>query len=180
MLCRGEQETTTRSLLISVLSVLAHDIYDEAIIDIVSPDSLASQPYLLKDLHLQSTLAQSRLLLPFTLTSTTPKRTKIHAPVLYFDTFFASTDDAVPPSVPVKVTKEGDATLVEVWPVGGQPPPHRRARRIQCAYQAGRVMHMFQIILRRINVHTMCVQGWNHHRMGKFTSTYKLILPRFR
>jgi hypothetical protein len=28
-------------------------------------------------------------------------------------------------------------------------------------------MHMFQIILRRINVHTMCVQGWNRHRMGK-------------
>jgi protein arginine N-methyltransferase 3 len=34
------------------LSVMAHDVYDEAIINIVSPDSLTSQPYLLKDLHL--------------------------------------------------------------------------------------------------------------------------------
>jgi hypothetical protein len=53
---------------------------------------------------------------PFTITSAPPKRTKIHAFVLYFDTYFATTGDAVPASVPVKVTKEGDVTLAEVWP----------------------------------------------------------------
>jgi protein arginine N-methyltransferase 3 len=110
------------------LSVMAHDVYNEAIIDIVSPDFLASQPYLLKDFHLNSTTPRNLdFSSRFTLTSTTPKRTKIHAFVLYFDTFFTTTGDAVPPSVPVKVTKEGDVTLTEVWPVGGQPSPQRRA-----------------------------------------------------
>jgi protein arginine N-methyltransferase 3 len=107
---------------------MARDAYNEAIIHIISPDSLASRPYLLKDLHLNSTTPRnldfSSL---FTLTSTTPKRTKIHAFVLYFDTFFTTTGDAVPPSVPVKVTKEGDVTLAEVWLVGGKPPPQRGA-----------------------------------------------------
>jgi protein arginine N-methyltransferase 3 len=107
---------------------MAHGVYNEAIVDIVSSDSLASQPYLLKDLHLNSTTPRNLdFSSPFTLTSTTPKRTKIHAFVLYFDTFFTTTGDAVPPSVPVKVTKEGDVTLAEVWPVGGKAPPQRRA-----------------------------------------------------
>jgi protein arginine N-methyltransferase 3 len=48
---------------------------------------------------------------PFSLTSTAPKRTKIHAFVLCFDTFFTTIGDTVPPSVRVKVTKEGDVTL---------------------------------------------------------------------
>jgi type I protein arginine methyltransferase len=107
---------------------MAHGVYNDAIVDIVSSDSLASQPYLLKDLHLNSTTPRNLdFSSPFTLTSTTPKRTKIHAFVLYFDTFFTTTGDAVPPSVPVKVTKEGDVTLAEVWPVGGKAPPQRRA-----------------------------------------------------
>lgn len=31
------------------------------------------------------------------------------------------------PSIPVTITKEGDAVLAEVWPVGGKPIPQRRA-----------------------------------------------------
>jgi protein arginine N-methyltransferase 3 len=128
MMCSQEQKTTTRSPLISVLSVLAYDVYTEAIIYIVSPDSLASRPYLLNDLHLKSTTpCNLNFSSPFTLTSTTPKRTKIHAFVLYFDTFFTTTGNTVSPFVPVKVTKEVDVTLAEVWPVGGQPPPQRWA-----------------------------------------------------
>jgi hypothetical protein len=106
---------------------MAHDVYNEAIIYIVFLDSLDSRPYLLKDFHLNNTTPRNLdFSSRFTLTSTTPKGTKIHAFVLYFDTFF-TTGDAVPPSVPVKVTKEGDVTLAEVCPVGGKPPPQRRA-----------------------------------------------------
>jgi protein arginine N-methyltransferase 3 len=47
--------------------------------------------------------------------------------MLYFDTLFIKTGDAVPPSVPVKVTKEGNVTLAEVWLVGGKPSPQRGA-----------------------------------------------------
>jgi protein arginine N-methyltransferase 3 len=110
------------------LSAMAHGVYNEAIIDIISPDSLASQPYLLKGLHFNSTTPRNLdFSSPFTLTSTTPKPIKIHAFVLYFDTFFTTTSDAVPPSIPVKVTKQGDVALAEVWPMGGKPPPQRRA-----------------------------------------------------
>jgi protein arginine N-methyltransferase 3 len=110
------------------LSTIAHGVYNEAIIDIISPDSLASQPYLLKGLHFNSTTPRNLdFSSPFTLTSTTPKRIKIHAFVLYFDTLFTTAGDAVPPSVPVKMTKEGDVTLAEVWPVSGKPPLQRRA-----------------------------------------------------
>lgn len=110
------------------LSVMASDVYKEAIVDVVGPESMASEPYLLKDLHLKDiTTRQLDFTSPFTLVSTTPKRTKIHAFVLYFDTFFTTTGEPVPPEVPVRVTKEGDVTLAEVWPVGGKAPPQRRA-----------------------------------------------------
>jgi hypothetical protein len=57
---------------------MAHDVYNKAIIDIVSPYSLASQPYVLKDLHLKSTTPRNLdFSSPFTLTSTTPKRTTL-------------------------------------------------------------------------------------------------------
>lgn len=107
---------------------MAHDVYNEAIVDIVAPEAMASQPFLLKDIHLKNvTSRQLDFSSPFTLVSTTAKRTKIRAFVLYFDTFFTTTGEPVPPEVPVKVTKEGDVTLAEVWPVGGKPPPQRRA-----------------------------------------------------
>ncbi|KIJ59063.1 hypothetical protein HYDPIDRAFT_101466 [Hydnomerulius pinastri MD-312] len=110
------------------LSVMAHEAYDEAIVDVVGPDSVVSEPYLLKDLHLKSiTSRQLDFSSPFTLTSTSSMRTKIHALVLYFDTFFTTTSEPVPPEVPVRLIKDGDVTLAEVWPVGGKPPPKRRA-----------------------------------------------------
>lgn len=110
------------------LSVMGNDVYEEAIVDVVGPESMASEPYLLKDLHIKDvTTRQLDFTSQFTLVSTTPKRTKIHAFVLYFDTFFTTTGEPVLPEVPVRVTKEGDVTLAEVWPVGGKAPPQRRA-----------------------------------------------------
>lgn len=54
-------------------------------------------------------------------------RTKIHALVLYFDAFFTTTAEPVPQEEPVRLTKDGDVTLAEVWPIAGKPPPKRRA-----------------------------------------------------
>jgi protein arginine N-methyltransferase 3 len=62
----------------------------------------------------------------FTLESTVERRTKINAFILYFDTFFTITGHPIPPGADVKVIKEGDVVLAEVWPVGGKPAPKRR------------------------------------------------------
>jgi protein arginine N-methyltransferase 3 len=110
------------------LSVMANDVYEEAIVNIIGPNSMASKPYLLKDLHLKDiTTCQLDFTTQFTLISTTAKCTKIHAFVLYFDMFFMTTGEPVPPEVPVKVIKEGYVTLAEVWPVGEKAPPQCRA-----------------------------------------------------
>ncbi|KAF9220251.1 S-adenosyl-L-methionine-dependent methyltransferase [Gyrodon lividus] len=110
------------------LSEMAHEVYNEAIVDVVGPNSMVSEPYLLKDLHIKSiTTRQLDFTSPFTLTSTSPMRTKVHALVLYFDTFFTTTGEPLSPDVPVRLIKDGDVTLAEVWPVGGKPARHRRA-----------------------------------------------------
>ncbi|KAG6379463.1 S-adenosyl-L-methionine-dependent methyltransferase [Boletus reticuloceps] len=110
------------------LSEMAQSIYEDAILDVVSPESVVSEPYLLKDLHLQTTTSrQLEFTSPFSLTSTSPMRTKIHALVLYFDTFFTTTGAHLSPDVPVRIIKDGDVTLAEVWPIAGKPPPKRRA-----------------------------------------------------
>jgi len=110
------------------LSEMAHSIYKDAIMDVVNPNSVVSEPYLLKDLHLRSiTTRQLEFTSPFSLTSTSLMRTKIHALVLYFDTFFTTTGEPVSPDVPVRLIRDGDVTLAEVWPIAGKPPPKRRA-----------------------------------------------------
>jgi len=62
----------------------------------------------------------------FTIESTADRRTKVNSFILYFDTFFTVTGHPVPTSADVKVIKEGDVVLAEVWPVGGKPAPKRR------------------------------------------------------
>ena len=63
---------------------------------------------------------------PFTLVSTVERRTKINSFILYFDTFFTAHGQPVPPSTAVKVVKEGEAVLAELWPVGGKSALQRR------------------------------------------------------
>ena len=62
----------------------------------------------------------------FTLESNAERRTKVNAFILYFDTFFTTTGHPVPLSADVKVIKDGDIILAEVWPVGGKSAPKRR------------------------------------------------------
>ncbi|KAJ7505877.1 S-adenosyl-L-methionine-dependent methyltransferase [Mycena galericulata] len=110
------------------LSTMAKDLYDEAIVDVVGPDTLLSAPYIIKDLHLGAiTARQLDFVSSFTLVSTAERRRKVNAFILYFDTFFAADGQPVPEATEVKVIRENDVVLAEVWPVGGRPAPMRRA-----------------------------------------------------
>ncbi|KII88239.1 hypothetical protein PLICRDRAFT_161146 [Plicaturopsis crispa FD-325 SS-3] len=109
------------------LSPMGTGVYDEAIVDVVGPETMVSEPYIVKDLHIGTiTAKQLDFASPFSLTSTTERRTKVHALVLYFDTFFTTTGDPVPPSKEVEVIKDRDVVVAEVWPVGNKPAPQRR------------------------------------------------------
>jgi len=110
------------------LSVMADGLYDEDIVDVVGPDAIVSEPYVIKDLLLKDIVPrQLDFSSPFTLVSNADRRTKIHAFVLYFDTFFTRDGEPVPPDTEVKIVKEGEIALAEIWPVGGKAAPQRRA-----------------------------------------------------
>ncbi|KAJ7119821.1 protein arginine N-methyltransferase [Mycena epipterygia] len=105
------------------LSTMSRDIYDEAIVDVVGPDTLLSAPYTVKDLHLNIiTARQLDFVSSFTLVSTAERRCKVNSFILYFDTFFAAHGQPVPEGTAVKVVRESDAVLAEVW----RPAPQRR------------------------------------------------------
>ncbi|KAH9073434.1 S-adenosyl-L-methionine-dependent methyltransferase [Lactarius deliciosus] len=91
------------------LSVMGEDVFNDAVVDIVGPDTVMSEPYMIKDIHLGD-VATKRLEFsaPFTLVSTAARRTKIHA----LDTV-------------VHVTRDG-SELAEVWPVGRRLSVPRR------------------------------------------------------
>lgn len=109
------------------LSSMAHDLYEEAIIDVVGPDTVLSAPYIIKDLLLGDiTSRQLDFQTKFALKATVERRTKINSFVLYFDTFFTVTGHPISPSTQVKTIQEGEVILAEVWPVGGKSAPQRR------------------------------------------------------
>jgi len=108
-------------------STMSHELYDEAIVDVVGPETLLSAPYTVKDLHLGAiTARQLDFVSSFKLVSTVERRTKVNSFILYFDTFFTVDGKPVPDGTEVKVIRENDAVLAEVWPVGGRPAPQRR------------------------------------------------------
>ena len=109
------------------MSVMAKGLYDEAIVDVVGPHALMSEPCVVKDLHLSTiTTKQLDFSSSFSLVSTVERRTKVSAFILYFDTFFRFSGEPVPEGTEVKVVKEGEAHLAEVWHVGGRPASQRR------------------------------------------------------
>jgi len=75
----------------------------------------------------------------FTLHSTTERKTKVTALILYFDTFFTTTGKPIHPTTQVKVIKDGDAVLAEIWPVGGKRPAQRRASQSSVKDSIGKV-----------------------------------------
>ncbi|EPT00251.1 hypothetical protein FOMPIDRAFT_1023851 [Fomitopsis schrenkii] len=110
------------------LSAMGTDVYEDAIVDVVGPEAVLSEPYTIKDLPLASiTPKQLDFSTPFTLTTTTLQRTKAHALTLYFDTFFTADGAPVSPGTRAHAVREGDPVLAEVWPLGGR---HRTSRRM--------------------------------------------------
>ncbi|KAI1788889.1 protein arginine N-methyltransferase [Ganoderma leucocontextum] len=109
------------------LSVMGTHVYDDAVVDVVGPQTVVSQPVVVKDLHLREiTHKQLDFSSPFKLVSTADRRIKVHAFVLYFDTFFTNTGGPVPDDVDVYIIQEGDPVLAEIWPLGGRPSQARR------------------------------------------------------
>ncbi|KAK7689949.1 hypothetical protein QCA50_006589 [Cerrena zonata] len=107
------------------LSAMGKDVYEDAIVDVVV--TMASEPVVVKDLHLKDiTTKQLDFSSSFTLTSTTDRKTKIHAFVLYFDTFFSPSGEPIPEGTKVHVVREEDPILAEVWQVGGKRRVSRR------------------------------------------------------
>ncbi|GJE92599.1 methyltransferase domain-containing protein [Phanerochaete sordida] len=109
------------------LSAMATDVYEDAIVDIVGGETLVSEPVSVKDLFLREiTAKQLDFTSPFRLVATCDQRTKIHALVLYFDTFFTEDGARAPADAAVHVVREGDPVLAEVWQLGGRRHMTRR------------------------------------------------------
>ncbi|KAI0754475.1 S-adenosyl-L-methionine-dependent methyltransferase [Daedaleopsis nitida] len=109
------------------LSTMGTHVYDEAIVDVVGPNTVVSEPVTIKDLYLGTvTPQQLNFSSPFKLVSTSDRRIKVHAFVLYFDTFFTHTGEPLPPDTNVYIVQDGDPILAEVWPLGGRPYQARR------------------------------------------------------
>jgi len=71
------------------MSPMKEEAYGEAIVDIVKPETLVSDPVMIRDVYIPDVQPrQLNFQSPFTLICTSTKRTKIRAFLLYFDTFF--------------------------------------------------------------------------------------------
>ncbi|ESK84801.1 protein arginine n-methyltransferase 3 [Moniliophthora roreri MCA 2997] len=111
------------------LSTMAEDIPEEAIVDVVGPHTMLSDPYTVKDLYIPDlSPRQLDFTSSFKLVSTVQRRTKVTAFVLYFDTFFTRSGQPIPSGTEVKNVGEGEVVVAELWPVGGKPAPQRRGK----------------------------------------------------
>ncbi|KAG7088874.1 hypothetical protein E1B28_012824 [Marasmius oreades] len=110
------------------LSVMAEEVLEEAIVDVVGPYTMLSDPCVVKDIYLaEITTRQLDFTSSFKLVSTVERRTKVTSFILYFDTFFTASGAPVPPDTEPQIVGVGQAQVAEVWPVGGKAPPQRRA-----------------------------------------------------
>ncbi|KZT08853.1 S-adenosyl-L-methionine-dependent methyltransferase [Laetiporus sulphureus 93-53] len=109
------------------LSAMGNDVYEDATVDVVGPETMLSEPCMIKDLYLPNiNPKQLDFSVPFKLVSIADRCTKVHALLVYFDVFFAEDGQPVPPDTEAYVVCEGDPVLAEVWPLGGRPHPSRR------------------------------------------------------
>jgi len=92
-------------------------VFDEAIIDVVPPDSLVSESASVRELALHSLKLSDSFSSPFTLTATR-SCTKVRSFVLYFDCFFATDREPTPAGTPVTIVSPDEPQTAEVWPIG--------------------------------------------------------------
>ncbi|TRM62093.1 S-adenosyl-L-methionine-dependent methyltransferase [Schizophyllum amplum] len=110
------------------MSAMAENFFDDAVVDVVGPQSLLSDPAVIKDLYLGDIKpGQLDFTSTFQLVSTNDRRSKVRCLCLYFDTFFTASGAPIKEGTAVSIIKNEDPQLAEVWPVGGKPAPKRRA-----------------------------------------------------
>ncbi|THH06140.1 hypothetical protein EW145_g4285 [Phellinidium pouzarii] len=117
------------------MSAMAEGVYDEAVVDIVEPETVLSDSAIIKDINTASVTArQLSFSAPFELHGTSVRRTAAHAFILYFDAFFTPDGVQVPLETQAHSAKDGEVVLAEVWRVGSSsrprsPPSAERAAR---------------------------------------------------
>ena len=118
------------------MSVMSEGVYDEAVADIVGPESMLSDSVIVKDINC-GTIHPHQLSFsaPFTLRGTTPRRMVARAFILYFDAFFSPTGEQVSPNVSAQAAKDGEVILAE-------EARHRQAKRSSRAQQAAALKRM--------------------------------------
>lgn len=98
------------------MRVMARAVPDDAVIDVVPPASLVSEPASVRELPLHEYKIADAFATPFALTATRPC-SKVRAFVLYFDVFFATDREPTPRDAPVAVVSPDEPQVAEIWSV---------------------------------------------------------------
>ncbi|PAV16987.1 S-adenosyl-L-methionine-dependent methyltransferase [Pyrrhoderma noxium] len=101
------------------MAPMTEGVYDEAIIDIVGPETVLSESAIVKDINIATiTPRQLSFSSPFTIRGTPARRTVAHAFILYFDCFFRADGSQVLTSASAAAVRDGEPVLAEVWRPG--------------------------------------------------------------
>ncbi|CAE6497417.1 unnamed protein product [Rhizoctonia solani] len=103
------------------MSSMAKEVYDDALIEVVSADAVLTNDDIIKDIPIQRVTSKNLdFSSPFILTATRPG--KAHALLLYFDTWFTTDGDDVPPDAEPTIAKgEGDVVTTDVLQIKARP-----------------------------------------------------------
>ncbi|KAG8790826.1 hypothetical protein FRC12_010906 [Ceratobasidium sp. 428] len=103
------------------MSSMAKEVYDDALIDVVSANAVLTNDCLIKDLPIQRiTTRNLDFSSPFVLHASRPG--KAHAFLLYFDTWFTTDGADVPRDAPVTIAKgEGEVITTDVLQIKARP-----------------------------------------------------------
>ncbi|KAL5524274.1 hypothetical protein ACEPAF_9414 [Sanghuangporus sanghuang] len=117
------------------MSPMIDAIHDDAIIEVVSNETMLSDTAIVKDINTAIVPPhQLSFSAPFELHGTSARRTVAHAFVLYFDVFFTQDGAQVGPEVRASASGDGEAILAEVW----RPGSPSRARSPSLPRSPGR------------------------------------------
>ncbi|CAE6396058.1 unnamed protein product [Rhizoctonia solani] len=103
------------------MSAMAKEVYDDALIEVVSADAVLTNDDLIKDIPIQRVTRKNLdFSSPFVLTASRPG--KVHALLLYFDTWFTTDGADVPPDAEPTIAKgEGDVVTTDVLQIKARP-----------------------------------------------------------
>ncbi|KAF8669666.1 Methyltransferase [Rhizoctonia solani] len=103
------------------MSSMAKEVYDDALIEVVSADAVLTNDELIKDIPIQRVTSKNLdFSSPFVLTATRPG--KAHALLLYFDTWFTTDGADVPSDAEPTIAKgEGDVITTDVLQIKARP-----------------------------------------------------------